>query len=177
MRCIISRKPTGPGLIIFLLIPMTYIRTYMQFFLTFSSPLKRPCTGERKTNSLKKSLFIVQTGNTYTYNSMHIQMVKPEKWLKVIMMLYPPGQRRCLLPMTPCMPAVGHAGAFYYMYHTLCSPDWRTLIIVCWQFSPQPHPLQQQASPKQEMTRDWSLQYLQFLTNWKTSYIVPGLTL
>jgi hypothetical protein len=63
------------------------------------------------------------------------------------------------------------------MYHTLCSPDWMTLIILCWQFSPQQLALQQQASPKQEMTWEWSLQYIHFWQNDKTSYIIPELTL
>ena len=73
--------------------------------------------------TVSRNLIIIQMGNTYTYNSMYIQMVESEKWLKVIKMLHPPDQRRCPLPTTPCRPAAGHVGAFYYMYHTLCSPD------------------------------------------------------
>ena len=145
-----------------------------------SLPSSHPSRGQalaKEKPTVSRNFFIVQMGNTYTYNSMYIQMVESEKWLKVIKMLYPPDQRRCPLPMTPCRPAVGHVGAFYYTYHTLCSPDWMTLIIVCWQFSLQQLALQQQASPKQEMTWEWSLQYVHLWQTDKTSYIIPELTL
>jgi hypothetical protein len=76
---------------------------------------------EKPTTSRK--IFSVQVGNIYTYISMYIQRVEAEKWIRVNKMLYAPDQRICLLPMTPCRPAAGHAGASYYMYYTLCSPD------------------------------------------------------